>query len=127
MRDYAKAAPLLQEALKILQKVLGPENPDTLTGLNNLALLYWAMGEYGKAEPLYQEALRIRKKVLGSEHANTATSLNDLALLYSTMGSIVGQGRGALLRSKLKYDSRRRKKGCRRLEFREFNRHIEGK
>src|ERR1700737_1423500 len=86
MGEYAKAEPLLQEALRILQKVLGPEHPDTATSLNNLAMLYWVMGEYAKAEPLYQEALRICQKVLDSEHPDTATSLNNLALLYWTIG-----------------------------------------
>ena len=60
MGKYAKAEPLLQEALRIYRKVLGPEHPDTVTSLDNLAGLYWTMGEYAKAEPLFQEALRIR-------------------------------------------------------------------
>ena len=86
MGEYAKAEPLYQEALRIRQKVLGPEHPDTATSLNNLAVLYQDMGEYAKAEPLYQEALRIRQKVLGPEHPDTAMSLNNLALLYQAMG-----------------------------------------
>ena len=65
MGEYAKAEPLYQEALRIRQKVLGPEHPDTATSLNNLAVLYRHMGEYAKAEPLYQEALRIRRRFLG--------------------------------------------------------------
>ena len=72
MGEYAKAEPLYQEALRIRQKVLGPEHPDTAGSLNNLASLYQHMGEYAKAEPLYQEALRIRQKVLGPEHPDTA-------------------------------------------------------
>ena len=88
MGEYAKAEPLLQEALRIRQKVLGPEHPDTATSLNNLAALYQAMGEYAKAEPLYQEALRIRQKVLGPEHPDTATSLDNLALLEFDLGRI---------------------------------------
>ena len=86
MGEYAKAEPLFQEALRIRQKVLGPEHPDTATSLNNLAVLYQDMGEYAKAEPLFQEALRIRQKVLGPEHPDTATSLNNLAVLYQDMG-----------------------------------------
>ena len=82
MGEYAKAEPLYQEALRIRQKVLGPEHPDTARSLNNLAALYLAMGEYAKAEPFFQEALRIRQKVLGPEHPDTARSLNNLAKLY---------------------------------------------
>ena len=87
MGEYAKAEPLLQEALEVQEKVLGPEHPATATSLNNLAVLYGAMGEYAKAEPLYQEALRIRQKVLEPEHPDTATSLNNLASLYRAMGA----------------------------------------
>ena len=86
MGEYAKAEPLYQEALRIRQKVLGPEHPDTATSLNNLAALYRDMGEYAKAEPLFQEALRIWQKVLGPEHPDTAPSLNNLAGLYRAMG-----------------------------------------
>ena len=86
MGEYVKAEPLLQEALRIRQKVLGSEHSDTTTSLNDLALLYQAMGEYAKAEPLYQEALRIRQKVLGKVHPYTALSLNNLAWLYQAMG-----------------------------------------
>ena len=86
MGEYAKAEPLYQEALRICQKVLGPEHPYTALCLNNLAGLYWDMSEYAKAEPLLQEALRIRQKVLGPEHLDTAASLNSLALLYHAMG-----------------------------------------
>src|SRR5271157_2157900 len=88
MHEYAKAEPLLQEALRIRQKVLGSEHPDTAQSLNNLALLYWATGEYAKAEPLYQEALRILQKVLGKEHPDTATSLENLAVLEFELGRI---------------------------------------
>ena len=40
MGDYAKAEPLFQRAVKIDEKALGSDHPDTATALNNLALLY---------------------------------------------------------------------------------------
>jgi CHAT domain-containing protein/Flp pilus assembly protein TadD len=86
MHEYARAEPLLQEALRIRQKVSGSEHPYTATGLDNLASLYLVVGEYAKAEPLYREALRIRQKVLSSEDPDTASSLNNLGELYETMG-----------------------------------------
>jgi tetratricopeptide (TPR) repeat protein len=88
MGDYAKAEPLGQEALRIRQKVLGPEHPDTALSLNNLAFLYQAIGEYAKAELLGQEALRIWQKVLGPEHPLTATSLENLAVVEFDLGRI---------------------------------------
>jgi tetratricopeptide (TPR) repeat protein len=86
MGDYAKAESLLQRALKIREKALGPEHAATASSLNDLAGLYQAKGDYAKAEPLYQRALKIREKALGPEHPVTATSLNNLAELYGYMG-----------------------------------------
>jgi tetratricopeptide (TPR) repeat protein len=85
--EYQKALPLLQWALEIREKQLGPEHPATATSLNNLANLYHKMGEYSKALPLYQRALAIREKQLGPEHPATALSLNNLAVLYNAMGN----------------------------------------
>jgi len=79
---YAEAAPLLERALAIWEKALGPEHPDAAIGLNNLAQLYRAQGRYAEAEPLYQRALAIREKALGPEHPDVATSLRNLAALY---------------------------------------------
>ena len=64
------------------KKALGEEHPDYAASLNNLALLYHAMGAYGRAEPLYRQALEITKKALGEEHPDYALSLNNLAGLY---------------------------------------------
>src|SRR6266487_1285531 len=86
MGHYTKAEPLLQRALKIWERALGPEHPRTSTALNNLALLYHAVGDYGKAEPLLQLALKIAENVLGPEHPNTAGGCNNLAGLYHAMG-----------------------------------------
>ena len=37
MGDYVKAEPLYEEALRINQKALGPEHPNTAQSLHNLA------------------------------------------------------------------------------------------
>jgi CHAT domain-containing protein/Tfp pilus assembly protein PilF len=86
MGDYAKAEPLLQRALKIEEKALGPEHPETGRGYQNLAMLYQEMGDYAKAEPLYQRGLKIREKALGPDHRDVATNLTNLASLYRKMG-----------------------------------------
>jgi len=85
MHEYAKAEPFNKEALRIRQKILGPEHLDTAESLNHLAALYQDMHEYVKAEPLYLEALRIRQKVLGPEFPDTANRLDRLAGLYRDM------------------------------------------
>jgi CHAT domain-containing protein/Tfp pilus assembly protein PilF len=86
MGNYAKAEPLLQEALEIAKDAFGPNHPSVATSLNNLAILYSNVGDYAKAEPLLQQALQIDIKALGPEHPDVATGLNNLATLYSEMG-----------------------------------------
>jgi CHAT domain-containing protein/Flp pilus assembly protein TadD len=77
---------LILESRDILRRVLGTDHPDYATSLNNLAGLYWLMGDYAKAEPLFLEASEIRKRLLGREHPDYATSVNDLGVLYNTTG-----------------------------------------
>ena len=84
--DYAQAELLLQRALDIRERVLGSDHPDTGITLNNLALLYQAMGLYEKAKPLYLRDLDISERVLGSDHPETATILDGLGVLYQEMG-----------------------------------------
>jgi tetratricopeptide (TPR) repeat protein len=84
--SYAEAEPLYLRSLKIREKHLGEEHPDTSTSLNNIAELYRSMGRYKEAEPLYLRSLKISEKHLGEEHPDTAVSLNNVATLYQSMG-----------------------------------------
>src|SRR2546426_434530 len=80
---YAEAVEPAERALKIVEKLLGPEHPNVAKSLNNLARLYYEQGRYAEAEPLYQRALKIGEKTLGPEHPNVGTALDNLAQLYS--------------------------------------------
>ncbi len=62
--------------------MLGPEHPDTLTSVNNLAVLLMSQGDYAGAAPLYRRALEARERVLGPEHPDTLNSVNNLAYFY---------------------------------------------
>jgi hypothetical protein len=62
--------------------VLGPEHPDTLVSMNNLALLHVYEHKYQSAEPIYIEVLELQRRVLGAEHPRRLASMNDLAALY---------------------------------------------
>jgi tetratricopeptide (TPR) repeat protein len=83
---FSDAEPLLQRALAIYGKALGPDHPDVAASLNNLALLYFKRGGYAQAEPLFQRALAIREKALGPDHPDVAKGLNNLAALYVDQG-----------------------------------------
>ena len=76
------ARPLFERALAIYDKALGPEHPDTATGLNNLAVLLQVQGDLAAARPLYERALAIRENALGPEHPDTAIVRKNLANLF---------------------------------------------
>ena len=65
-----------------MSRALGKQHPDYARSLNNLAVLYEAMGRHAEAEPLYRQAMEICRQVLGEQHPDYATSLNNLAGLY---------------------------------------------
>lgn len=83
---YAEGQPLLEKALAISEKSLGPEHPDVAQSLNNLALLYKTQGQYAQAEPLYQRALNILQKSLPPDHPNLATGMENYATLLENLG-----------------------------------------
>jgi CHAT domain-containing protein len=84
---YAKAEPLLVQALHLSERTLGAWHPDVATSLNNLAVLYQAQGAYARAEPLVVRALAIDERVWGAMHGNVANSVNNLAVLYQAQGA----------------------------------------
>ena len=84
--QYREAEPLWKSVLTFCEQVLGPEHPDTLGTVNNLALLYWGQGKYEQAELLYQRALEAKERVLGPEHPDTLSTINNLAVLYVEKG-----------------------------------------
>ena len=58
-----------KRALEASERVLGKEHPDTLTSVNNLALLYYAQGRYRRGRAAFNGArLRASERVLGKEH-----------------------------------------------------------
>jgi tetratricopeptide (TPR) repeat protein len=87
---YAEARPLYERALAIRAKVLGPDHPDTVASLNDLAVLLADQADYGRARELHERALAIREKELGPEHPDTAESLNNLAFLLRRQGDYAG-------------------------------------
>jgi non-specific serine/threonine protein kinase/serine/threonine-protein kinase len=85
-RAADKALPLFEETFKLTKANLGPDHPDTLASMNNLAAAYLATGKPDLALPLYEEALKLRKAKLGPDHPDTLTSMKNLAEAYRATG-----------------------------------------
>ena len=80
------ARKLLQKVLEGKTSVLGPEHPDTLTSVNNLAPALSREGRYNEAKHMLLEVLQLRTTVLGTEHPDTLISMNHLASVLSCEG-----------------------------------------
>jgi eukaryotic-like serine/threonine-protein kinase len=83
---YPEAARQLERAVDLRRRALGPEHPDTLRSMNDLAMVYRHQGKYAEAESLDAQILEIRRRVLGAEHPDTLVSMNDLASVYYDEG-----------------------------------------
>ncbi len=83
-------------AKRILQereRALGPDHPDTLGHVCNLAGLLSDKGDYAGAEKLYRRALAGREKVLGPDHPDTLSSAYYLARQLFAKGDYAGAER----------------------------------
>jgi serine/threonine protein kinase len=81
-----KAVVLFKKALAERQARLPPDDPATLTSMNDLAVAYWLAGQREKAVTLCEEALAKRKDKLGPYHPDTLTSMNYLGYAYFSDG-----------------------------------------
>ncbi|HKX30424.1 MAG TPA: tetratricopeptide repeat protein [Blastocatellia bacterium] len=83
---YDEALPLIERALEIRTRLLGPDHRDVAKAINSLGLIYYDKGEYPKAEQLLKRALAIIENSPGPENPDLAQYLNSLALVYRNRG-----------------------------------------
>jgi RNA polymerase sigma factor (sigma-70 family) len=69
-----------------LERLLGPDHPDTLNSRNSLAAAYLAAGRVAEAIPLFEQTLTVRQRTLGPDDPETLTSQNNLASAYQDAG-----------------------------------------
>ncbi|CUS08030.1 unnamed protein product, partial [Tuber aestivum] len=75
-----------RRALEGREKVLGPDHPNTLSSLNNLAIVLQYQRKFIESETMHRRALEGRKKVLGLDHPDTLNSLKNLAIVLESQG-----------------------------------------
>jgi serine/threonine protein kinase/tetratricopeptide (TPR) repeat protein len=86
--ELGKAVVLLEKARATRQAELGPDHPDTLTTVSNLALAYEMVGKHDLALPLLEETLKLTKARLGPDHPDTLNSMGGLAHGYQAVGKM---------------------------------------
>lgn len=85
---YDRAAPLLDEALRLRREQLGKDHPDVAATMKTIAGLMKDKGDYEASEKIFREVLDMRRRQFGSEHAEVAVALNDLSSVYYSEGKL---------------------------------------
>ena len=85
-KKFEEAKKAFEEALELRRKILGAENGETTTTLNNIAELFRELGANHTAEILHTDALNIRQRILRPNHPDIGKSLNNLAAIYLDQG-----------------------------------------
>ncbi len=80
------AAALFGRARAIYTEHLGPDHPDTLKAMTNLANSYDDLGRRADALALREETLARQKISLGADHPDTLKGMNNVARSYFTAG-----------------------------------------
>jgi non-specific serine/threonine protein kinase/serine/threonine-protein kinase len=83
---YPRAASLLEKALEIRRRTLGPDHPDTLRTAYKLGAAYTRGARYAEADPLLVDTVARSERVLGARHLETLTAMNNLANLRLQQG-----------------------------------------
>jgi tetratricopeptide (TPR) repeat protein len=86
MGAYDQAAVANEQALRIHEQALGPDNPTVGDNLINLANVHYTRGAYAEAKALHERGLRIRETSLGLEHPLVADALSNLAAVHIALG-----------------------------------------
>ena len=74
------------EAVMLRKEVLGPDHPDALNSMANLASTYRNQGRWEEAEKLFVQVMETRKTKLGADHPDTLNSIANLASTYWNQG-----------------------------------------
>jgi tetratricopeptide (TPR) repeat protein len=86
--DLDAAELLYRRALQARERKLGPEHPDTLVSVNNLAAFLYAKGDYDGAAPLFRQSLEARERKLGPEHPDTLIGVSWLGYVLQAKGDL---------------------------------------
>ena len=83
-----KAQPILEQALAIGRRALGPNDVRIAQSLNDLGVLLRAVGNPEAALRLLTESLAMRRLLLGSNHRDVAVTLVEQSRVLSDLGQL---------------------------------------
>lgn len=84
--DYARAEPMLREALELRRSLLLDDDPATIDSIAHLAAMRSAKGDFKAADALFAEATRAARSRFGEDSVETARHLDNYAGNLDDMG-----------------------------------------
>ena len=78
---YIEAESMIMKSVTATERMVGVDNPSTLSSVSILALVLQDQGKYEAAEEMNRRALEGMEKVLGEDHPSTLTAVYCLAYL----------------------------------------------
>ena len=87
-RRYREAETYFLDAAAVIERVMGAENPHTLTARRDLAAFYAVTGRYDTSEKLQSKTLDASRRVLGPKHTDALQSAYWLAVVYRETGRL---------------------------------------
>jgi serine/threonine protein kinase len=85
---YPQAQRPLERSLELRRRVLGPQHPDTLRGMNDLARVLREKEQLTASEDLLRNTLATERRVLGPENPDTLSSMTELANVLHDEGRL---------------------------------------
>jgi tetratricopeptide (TPR) repeat protein len=86
---FPEAREVLERTLETHRRLLGEENPETLTVMNNLSLVLAELRD-PEARPLAEYVLQVRLRLFGEEDAGTVDSMYNLATILWDLEDVKG-------------------------------------
>ena len=83
---YSRARPLVERAVEIQKRVLGPKHPKTLRSMHLVAFDLQQEGRYAEAKKLEAETLEQLREVVGPTHPDTLAAMTSMGLLLEYEG-----------------------------------------
>ena len=75
-----------QDVLEKRTRILGPDHPDTISAMGNLAITLCDQGQLDKAASMQQDVLEKMRRIRGDEHPHTITARNNLSIMLRILG-----------------------------------------
>jgi tetratricopeptide (TPR) repeat protein len=77
-----------ERALALRTRELGPEHPDTVGIMNDVAIILVSRGKYEEAQSLLEKVLKVKQQTLGPEDPSTLRTANNLATMMAQRGEL---------------------------------------